>query len=268
MSVLTGDLRDLNVATEVFLVVRARLFGIAYRMLGTVAEAEDVVQEAWLRWQAADRAEVLEPAAYLVSITTRIAINILKSARVRREEYIGPWLPEPLDTSSDPTLGAERGEALELAVLLLLEKLSPAERAAYVLREAFDYSHGQIALTLDVTEVNARQLVSRARKQIVGRRKAVVSKSKRHDLLLTLIEASRGGNVAKLERLFVAEVVSYSDGGGIVQAARLPVRGRAKVAKFLAFFASSWWIDVSVEWVHVNGELAALLRREGRVIPP
>src|SRR5262245_35163674 len=131
--------RDLTRATVAFAAVRPRLFGIAYRMLGTAVEAEDVVQEAWLRWQAADRGAVRDPEAFLVTTTTRLALNVVQSARKRRETYIGPWLPEPVDTRDDPELGAERREALALAVLVLLEKLSPAERAAYVLREAFDY---------------------------------------------------------------------------------------------------------------------------------
>src|SRR5215213_7488444 len=121
-----------DTALREFEEVRPRLFGIAYRMLGTVAEAEDVVQSAWLRWQTADRSAVREPAAFLATTVTRLAINQLESARARREVYIGPWLPEPIDTSADPALGAERAEALELAVVLLLERLSPAERAAYV----------------------------------------------------------------------------------------------------------------------------------------
>lgn len=153
------NVSSLDTATAVFLGSRSRLFGVAYRMLGTVAEAEDVVQETWLRWQTADRSAVLEPIAYLVSVTTRIAINIAQSAHSRRETYIGPWLPEPVDTSADPTLGAERGEALEIAVLLLLEKLGPTERAAYVLREAFEYSYRDIAEVLDMTESNVRQIV-------------------------------------------------------------------------------------------------------------
>src|ERR1700743_2138131 len=165
------DTSSLDGATTVFLGTRSRLFGIAYRMLGTVAEAEDAVQETWVRWQNADRADVLDPVAYLVSVTTRIAINISQLAHSRRETYVGPWLPEPVDTSADPTLGAERGEALELAVLLLLEKLPPAERAAYVLREAFDYSYSEIANMLQITEVNTRQLFTRARKHIADERR-------------------------------------------------------------------------------------------------
>jgi len=164
---------------SVFEGVRPRLFGIAYRMLGSAAEAEDIVQDAWLRWQGTDRTAVVDPPAFLATTTTRLAITFAQSARSRRETYIGPWLPEPVDTSGDPRLGAERAEALEFAVLLLLEKLSPTERAAYILREAFDYSYDQIAHTIRSTEANARQLVSRARKHISdGRRRRLALMNK------------------------------------------------------------------------------------------
>src|ERR1700739_5163002 len=159
----TGEHDD---GLSAFASVRPRLFGIAYRMLGSAAEAEDIVQDVWLRWQATDRSVVENPPAFLATTTTRICINFAQSAQSRRETYIGPWLPEPVDTSSDPALGAERGEALGLAILLLLEKLSPTERAAYILREAFDYSYRQIADILQMEEANTRQLVSRARKNI------------------------------------------------------------------------------------------------------
>lgn len=157
---------DLEQATAEFIAVRGRLFGIAYRMLGSSSEAEDIVQEAWLRWQTADRSAVVDPAAFLATTTTRLCLNALQSARARRETYVGPWLPEPVDTSADPHLGAERGEALELATVMLMEKLQPTERAAYVLREAFDYPYARIAEIVQVKEANARQLVSRARKHI------------------------------------------------------------------------------------------------------
>lgn len=127
----SGDGRGLDEAAEVFADQRSRLFGIAYRMLGAAGEAEDIVQEAWVRWQTTDRTAVRDPAAFLATTTTRLAINVLRSARVRRETYVGPWLPEPVDTGADPAAGAERGEVLELAVLFLLERLSPTERAAY-----------------------------------------------------------------------------------------------------------------------------------------
>src|SRR5262249_26435504 len=154
-----------------FISVRPRLFGIAYRMLGSVAEAEDIVQDVWLRWQSTKRSVILNPAAYLATTTTRLCINAAQCARVRRETYVGPWLPEPVARGAAPGRGPERGEALKLAVLVLLEKLPPAERAAYILREAFDYEYFQICEILRVEEANARQLVSRARQHIEdGRR--------------------------------------------------------------------------------------------------
>ena len=158
-----------------FLSVRPRLFGIAYRMLRSAAEAEDVVQDAWVRWQTTDRRVVRDAAAFLATTTTRLAINVVQSARSRRETYVGPWLPEPLDTTHDPAVGAERGEALQFAVLLLMEKLSPTERAAYVLREAFGHAYREIADILRLEEANARQLVTRARQHLADRRRAPVS---------------------------------------------------------------------------------------------
>ena len=154
-----------------FMSVRPRLFGIAYRMLDSAAEAEDVVQDVWIRWQTADRSVVRDAAAFLATTTTRLAINVMHSARSRRETYVGPWLPEPVDTSADPGLGAERGEALELAILVLLEKLSATERAAYILREAFDYAYRDIANVLRLGEANARQVVTRARQHVANGRR-------------------------------------------------------------------------------------------------
>jgi RNA polymerase sigma-70 factor (ECF subfamily) len=258
------NVSSLDSATTVFLGSRSRLFGVAYRMLGSVAEAEDVVQEAWVRWQTTDRSAVLEPVAYLVSVTTRIAINIAQSAHSRRETYIGPWLPEPVDTSADPTLGAERGEALELAVLRLLEKLRPAERAAYVLREAFEYSHRQIAAVLDMTESNVRQIVTRARKHITGERRSSANKADQERLLRAFLAAAQQGELSALEQLLGSDAVSTSDGGGAVRAALAPIRGRTKVAKFIVSFASHWWTGTTITWVEANGNVAALVSREGR----
>ena len=170
------DAVSLDDALSEFVSVRPRLFGIAYRILASVAEAEDIVQDVWLRWQTTDRSVILDTPAFLATMTTRLAINLAQSARSRHETYIGTCLPEPVDTSNDPHLGAERGEALEFAVLLLLEKLSPTERAAYVLREAFDYSYQAIADVLKLTEANIRQLVSRARKHISDVRRATVAR--------------------------------------------------------------------------------------------
>lgn len=147
------------------------MFGIAYRMLGSAAEAEDILQDVWLRWQAADRAAVSNPTAFLATTTARLAINLVRSARSRHETCIGPELPEPVDARADPSLKAERGEALEFALLMLMESLSPKERAAFILREAFGYPYPEIANALRLSEVNTRQLISRARKHLSeGRR--------------------------------------------------------------------------------------------------
>src|SRR5262249_19010968 len=176
----------------------------------------------------------------------RLAINLAQSARWRHETYIGKCLPELVDTSNDPHLGAERCEALEFAVLLLLEKLSPTERAAYVLREAFDYTYQGIADVLKLTEANIRQLVSRARKHIRDGRRATVSAAEQRRLLVAFIDAAQKGDTAALEELFAAEIVSYSDGGGLVRAARMLVSGRQRIAKFIAAIALYFWTDVTL----------------------
>lgn len=248
-----------------FVGARSRLFGIAYRMLGSAVEAEDIVQDVWLRWQTADRSAIRDPPAFLVTATTRLAINHVQSARSRRETYVGPWLPEPVDTSADPGLGAERGEALELAVLMLLEKLAPKERAAYVLREAFNYPYPQIAEILRANEASCRQLVTRARKHIVEGRRAPVSGAEQERLLDAFITAAQKGDVAALEKVLASDVVSYSDGGGMVRAARRPVWGRERVAKFIAAIAGHFWAGVTVARVEANGQSSALFSRDGRV---
>lgn len=193
-----------------FLYARPRLFGIAYRMLGNAAEAEDIVQDVWLRWQAADRSPVRNPLAFLVTATTRLAINVVQSARMRRETDAGPWLPERVDTGAgaDPGVSVERGEALSYAMQLLLETLSPVERAAYVLREAFNHSYREIADILRVGEANARQLVTRARARVSGGPRLPVNPREQRLLLDAFLAASRTGDVARLERLFAADLAS------------------------------------------------------------
>ena len=235
-------------------------------MLGSAAEAEDIVQDAWLRWQGTDRSAVVDPPAFLATATTRLAITFAQSARSRRETYIGPWLPEPVDTKGDPRLGAERAEALEFAVLLLLEKLSPTERAAYVLREAFDYSYDQIAHILRSTEANARQLVTRARKHISDGRRKHVSSSEQQRLLTAFIVASQKGDLPALEKLFASDVVSYADGGGAVHVARLPVSGRDRVANYFASVGSFMGHGVTIEWIETNGQASALVLMNGAAI--
>ena len=225
----TGERDD---GLSAFAPVRPRLFGIAYRMLGSAAEAEDIVQDVWLRWQFTNRSAVENPPAFLATTTTRLCINLAQSAHSRRETCIGTWLSEPADLSCDPESGAERGEALKLAVLLLLEKLSPTERAAYVLREAFDYPYGEIAAILQMEEANARQLVSRARKHIADGRRTPVSSDEHRRFLEAFIRAAQKGDMAGLEGLFVEDVVSHSDGGGIVRAA--PVFGAERLTEAVA----------------------------------
>jgi RNA polymerase sigma-70 factor (ECF subfamily) len=193
-----------------FLRARPRLFGIAYRMLGSVAEAEDVVQDVWVRWQAVDASGIDNPLAFLAAATTRLAINVLHSARARRETCAGSWLPELADTTADPGLEAERSEALNSAVLLLLERLLPTERAAYVLREAFNYPYREIAYILKIGEANARQVVTRARQRVSGERRAPVSPASQRRLLEAFAAAARTGDLAGLESVLALDAVSTS----------------------------------------------------------
>ena len=179
-----------------FLSMRPRLFGIAYRMLGSAAAAEDVVQDVWLRWQTTDRRVVRDAAAFLATTATRLAINVMQSARARRETNVEPWQPEPLDASGDPGLATERHEALVCGVRMLLEKLTPVERAAYILREAFDYAYRDIANVLHLAEANARQIVTRARQRIASGRVRTTSASEQQRLLEAFIAAARDGDVA------------------------------------------------------------------------
>ena len=260
-----GDESDegIEAAVGAFNESRPRLFGIAYRMLGSVAEAEDIVQEAWVRWQRTDRSVVRNPAGFLTTVTTRLALNTAESARARREQYVGPWLPEPVDTSADPSLGAENAEALESAVLVLLEKVRPDQRAAYVLREAFDYSYDEVADILDTSAANARQLVSRAKKSVQSDRKEPVDQARHRSLLEAFLAAARNGDVKQLEQVLSADVVSTTDSAGQApRAARRPVIGRDNVARFIAGW-SDWWEGTTLSWVETNGQTSVLARRDG-----
>jgi RNA polymerase sigma factor (sigma-70 family) len=256
----------LDDALTVFAGVRPRLFGMAYRMLGSAADADDVVQNAWLRWQTTDRAAVLDPPAFLTTVTTRLALNVADSAHARHEGYIGPWLPEPVDTHADPYLGAEHGEALGLAVLALMEKLTSRERGAYVLREAFDCSYGRIAEILGLEEANVRQLVSRAKKHIAENRRAPVDPAEQRRLMEAFVAAAKAGDAAALENLFAADVASVTDGNGMANAARVPVVGRERVAKFLAGFRDLFWANTTVKSVEMNGERSLVFLLDGAII--
>jgi RNA polymerase sigma factor (sigma-70 family) len=205
-----------------FHTVRPRLFGIAYRVLGNASEADDVVQDAWIRWQDTDRSRVRDAAAFLATTTTRLAINVTQSARARRETHVGPSLPEPGDAEADPALAAERREALELAVQMLLGKLSPAERAAYVLREAFDYPYRHISQVLGLSEANARQLAVRARRRLSGESRRPVGASEERALLDAFVAATQTGDLATLEQLLTADVAS---GGEVIPLPRPMANG-------------------------------------------
>lgn len=259
---------ELGKAIRDFSRLRGRLFGIAYRMLGTVADAEDILQDVWVKWQSyEDRDSVRDATAFLVTMTTRLSINATQTARVRRETYVGPWLPEPVDTSADPSLGAERAAALETAVLVVLEKMSPTERAAFVLREAFEYPYDDIAEILRMKEPAARKLVSRARQAIASDRQTPVDRVDQRRLLSAFLVAARAGDFDALETLFATDVASYSDGGGKVRnVSRIPVFGRVRVAKYVAAFASHFWNGVTLDWVDANGRPSVLLRRDGAPI--
>lgn len=196
-------------ADSTFATLRPTLFGIAYRVLGSPVEAEDVVQEAWLRWRASDRDAVRDPTAFLATTTTRLALNVAQSARSRREACVAELSPEPVDTRDDPAMRAERSEALALAVLVLVEKLRPRERAVYVLSEAFDYSHARIAQVLEITETNARQLASRSRKLLARERRQTVSVTEHRRLLEAFLAAARGGDHAGLEQLAGATAAQH-----------------------------------------------------------
>ena len=244
---------------------RRRLLGLAYRMLGTMAEAEDAVQEAYLRWHAADRARVRDARAFLTTTTTRICLDVLRSARMRREEYVGPWLPDPVtDTASlAPDVQTELSEDLSVALLLALDRLSPLERAAFLLHDVFDYSFAQVADALGRNEAACRQLASRARTRVRAARPAGAMPArgssssldpKHAQLLSAFMSASRSGDVASLKRLLASDARLVSDGGGKVPAALNVIEGADRVAAFLAGAVRKGWTDeLSVRIDTING---------------
>jgi RNA polymerase sigma-70 factor, ECF subfamily len=193
---------------QAFHTVRPRLFGIAYRIVGSAAEADDVVQDAWIRWQETDRDDVRDAPAFLATATARLAINVIQSARARRVSHVGASVPVAIDTAADPALHVERRDALEQGVLVLLEKLSRAERAAYVLREAFDYPHRQIARVLGLSEANARQLVARARMRLSSDRRHPAGADEHERLVKALAYAAQTGDLVALEQYLAADAGS------------------------------------------------------------
>lgn len=244
--------------------LRPRAFAVAYRMLGSVSEAEDIVQEALLRFHLArEGGERIEsPRAYVSTIVTRLCIDQLRSARVRRESYVGEWLPEPLvdDRIVDPADAAEVADSLSLAFLVLLENLTPEQRAAFLLREVFAYPYEDIAGIIDTTEANARQLVARGRRHVdEGRPRFEASPERRDELASRFLAAVEGGDLGALEELLATDVVFHGDGGGRVRAITRPVQGRAKVARLLAtgMRRGGPYAGLSLHQTRVNGQPGA-----------
>lgn len=241
---------------------RPWLLSIAYRMLGTVAEAEDVVQEAYLRYQAANRDDIREPRAFLTTVVTRLCLDVLKSARAQRETYYGPWLPEPLLTDEDsPASQVGRLESLSVAFLLLLEQLSPAERAVFLLREVFDYGYGEIAAIVGKDEAACRQLLHRARQHLHGNRpRFTASPDAQRQMLEQFLRVTEAGDLDGLTALLCDDIEIWSDGGGKVTAAARPVQGRDKAAKVFLGIARTAPPGLQFEIAQINGGPAALFR--------
>lgn len=244
-------------AADEFELHRGRCFAIAYRMLGSAAEAEDIVQEAWLRWQRAD--DIATPAAWLTTTVTRLCLDHLKSARVRREQYVGPWLPEPIETTADEV----DPDSISMAFLLLLERLSPAERAVFLLRKVFEVDYAEIAGMLGKTEAAVRQLFHRAGEHVEADRPRYAASKDQHLRLLTgFLMAVQSGEVGQIETLLAEDARSWTDGGGRTRAALNVVEGRSRVARlFAGLIKKSGSADLRPEVRELNGWPAVVVWR-------
>jgi RNA polymerase sigma-70 factor (ECF subfamily) len=246
---------------------RPRLFSLAYRLLGARAEAEDVVQDTWLRWHGADQASVLDPEAWLVTATTRLGLDRLRAARTARRHYTGPWLPEPLEISEEPGPQEqhERAEEISLALLAILERLGPEERAAFLLKEAFDYEYAHIAKLLDHSEANCRQMVHRARTRLQAERPRFPVDRRRHrELLERFMTASQAGDTAAITALLDSNARMVSDGGGKVTATLRPLLGAERIAR-LYWAIARRKLGLVSRIGTVNGEPAILRFRNGQL---
>jgi len=259
-------------AAQVFEGYRDLLFAVAYRMLAVVADAEDAVQDTWIRWSAAPRDGVAEPKAYLVRVVTNVALDRLRSARARREAYVGPWLPEPLLTGPDIAERTELAESVSVAMLVVLESLSPEERAVFVLREVFGFRHAEIAASLGRSEAAVRQLAHRAREHVQARRPRFdVASSQQREVTDRFLAAAMGGDLDGLMAVLAPDVVMVSDGGGKAQAARHPILGAVKVARFMLGISGRPYQgldvgDIAVEGAAINASAGLLFCAHGRVI--
>jgi RNA polymerase sigma-70 factor (ECF subfamily) len=248
-----------------FVTHRSLLFTVAYEMLGSAADAEDVLQEAWLRWADVDQSQVRDPRAYLIRVVTRQALNQMRTLSRRREQYVGEWLPEPLLTSPDVADDVELAESLSIAMLTVLETLGPAERAVFVLREVFDMPYGEIAQAMDKSPATVRQIAHRAREHVAARRpRARVGRSEQQALVERLLVAVQTGQVQELMDLMAPEVVLIVDGGGLAPAVRSPVHGAERVAKLLSrAHRAAETLETSAVWL--NGAPAARIEFDGEL---
>jgi len=252
-------------ATEAFLTHRNLLFTVAYELLGSAADSEDVLQETWLRWAGVDLGTVRDQRAYLVRITTRQALSRLRALGRRRESYVGPWLPEPLLTSPDVAEDIELAENVSMAMLLVLETLTPTERAVFVLREVFDVAYDEIAEAVGKSPAAVRQIAHRARAHVAARRPyGVVSPAETRDVLEAFQRAVETGDLQRLLDILAPDVVALSDGGGVVQALPAPVVGAGRVARLLAVL-DRLGAAVSLQVAQVNGHPSLIVRRNGAI---
>ncbi|MGK8559012.1 RNA polymerase sigma-70 factor [Nocardia gipuzkoensis] len=251
-----------------FLEHRRLLFATAYRMLGTVTDAEDILQDAWLKWNDTDRSTVRHPKSYLVRTVTNLSLNRLTSATATRENYVGPWLPEPLLTSPGIAEDSELADTVSTAMLVVLETLSPVERAVFLLREVFGYSHAEIADTLDRSEPAIRQIAHRAKGHVQSRRPRFdTDRAERDHITQRFMAACSGGDLNALMDLLAPDVTSWSDGGGVVTAARRPLHGPDNVARWtLGVLAKPTVAGIVLESAYINGELGALAHIDGNPV--
>jgi RNA polymerase sigma-70 factor (ECF subfamily) len=252
----------MDLATEAFAVHRNLLFTVAYEMLGSAADAEDILQETWLRWVGVELAEVRDQRAYLVRIVTRQALSRLRTLRRRKESYVGPWLPEPLLTAPGVAEDVELAESVSMAMLLVLETLSPTERAVFVLREVFDREYDEIAEAVDKSPAAVRQIAHRARAHVAARRpRGGGSRAETRGVLEAFRQAIETGDPRRLLEMLAPDVVLLGDGGGVKQAALVPVVGAETVAHVLGRIAST----VSLQPAEVNGDPALIVRLDGEI---
>lgn len=255
-----------DLATETFVAHRNLLFTVAYEMLGSAADAEDVLQETWLRWIKVDVRQVSDQRAYLVRITTRQSLNRLRTLRRRKEAYVGPWLPEPLLTTPDVAEDVELAESVSMALMLVLETLSPTERAVFVLREAFDIGYDEIAAAVDKSPAAVRQIAHRARQHVDARRpRQAVSPSETRTALEAFQRALDTGDPQDLLDVLAPEVVLVSDGGGVKQAALRPITGAQKVVRYLVGLLGKAGGALTGEPTMVNGNPALVVRLDGEI---